>query len=228
MTRRLVDSHLESLSEMVLRMGGQSERILAKAWQSLTERRLELTAEVKEDDLAIDELELAIDEAVLKVLALQAPVAEDLRRVITIKTMATDLERVGDLARNIAKSAARMIETSEIPIPPDLGKLADDSLRLLRRALDSFSDLDVASARQVLADDDAIDASEGRIIAAAVEKIASNPELSRQEVELILIAKSLERVADHATNIAEDVVMLAEAENIKHAEKLAAKKRGAG
>jgi len=228
MTRRLVDSHLESLSEMVLRMGGQSERILAKAWQSLTERRLELTAEVKEDDLEIDELELAIDEAVLKVLALQAPVAEDLRRVITIKTMATDLERVGDLARNIAKSAARMIETSEIPIPPDLGKLADDSLRLLRRALDSFSDLDVASARQVLADDDAIDASEGRIIAAAVEKIASNPELSRQEVELILIAKSLERVADHATNIAEDVVMLAEAENIKHAEKLAAKKRGAG
>ena len=222
---RLVDSHLDNLRDRALRMGSLSENILQKSWRSVRDRDSKTCDEVQSDDLEIDRIEIEIDEAVLKVLALQAPVAEDLRRVIAIKTMATDLERVGDLARNIAKSGKRLLERDELAMPPELDQLAADVQRLLRRALDSFSNGDATEARRVLEADDAIDASEGRIIASIVGDLENQSQNSSQKVEMILIAKNLERVADHATNIAEDVIMLTDALNLKHAEKLA-KARG--
>ena len=218
---RLVDSHLDNLIDKTLRMGSLSEQILEKSWRSVRDRDSGTCDEVQSDDLEIDRIEIEIDEAVLKVLALQSPVAEDLRRVIAIKTMATDLERVGDLARNIAKSGKRLLERDELAMPPELEQLAADVQRLLRRALDSFSNGDATEARRVLEADDAIDASEGRIIASIVGDLENHSENSSQKVEMILIAKNLERVADHATNIAEDVIMLTDALNLKHAEKLA-------
>lgn len=218
---RLVDSHLDNLRDRALRMGSLSENILQKSWRSVRDRDSKTCDEVQSDDLEIDRIEIEIDEAVLKVLALQAPVAEDLRRVIAIKTMATDLERVGDLARNIAKSGKRLLERDELAMPPELDQLAADVQRLLRRALDSFSNGDATEARRVLEADDAIDASEGRIIASIVGDLENQSQNSSQKVEMILIAKNLERVADHATNIAEDVIMLTDALNLKHAEKLA-------
>ena len=157
---------------------------------------------------------------VLRILATQAPVADDLRNVIAGKMIAADLERVGDLARNIAKSAERLATRDKVEVPPGLRTLADEAQRILRRALDAFSEHDADRATAVLGDDDQVDADEDAVIRNAIEEIASHPEFTAQEVDFILIAKNLERVADHATNIAEDVILATKARNVKHAGKL--------
>lgn len=220
---RIFDSVLDDLRERLLRMGSLAEAILDKSIRAVWERRSDLAREVRIDDLEIDRLDLDIDEAVLRALALQAPVAEDLRQVIAIKMMATDLERVGDLSRNIAKSALRLAEKPAHPIPPKLQDVADAARRLLKLALDSYADADAAKARSVLEMDDRIDDDQERVVRDAIQEIGNHPEMTSQEVDLILIAKNLERVADHATNIAEDVILATEAKNVKHAAKLAPK-----
>jgi len=219
---RLVDRDLENLRQLALRMGSLAEAILAKALRALADGDTALAKEVQEDDVAIDRLDVQIDEAVLDVLATKAPVAADLRFVLATLSMAADLERVGDLARNIAKSAARMAAADRVSLPPKLEMLAAESQRLLRKALDCYADRDAAGARRVLEQDDLIDANERRVIRDAVREITAHPESSSLEVDLILVAKNLERVADHATNIAEEVILIAEALNLKHSEKLQA------
>jgi phosphate transport system protein len=134
--------------------------------------------------------------------------------------IATDLERVGDLARNIAKSALRLSAQSEVMLPAKLQELAAESRRLLRESIDAFNDLDPGKAEGVLREDDLIDASEGQVIQDAIRALGRNPDIAPQEVDFILVAKNLERVADHATNIAEDVILATQARNVKHAEKL--------
>lgn len=201
-------------------MGSLSEAILDKAVRAVWERRTDLAREVQIDDLEIDRLDLDIDEAVLRALALQAPVAEDLRQVIAIKMMATDLERVGDLSRNIAKSAMRLAERAPIDIPPKLQEVADEARRLLKLSLDSYADADPAKAQAVLEADDRVDDDQERVVRDAIAAIGAHPEKTSQEVDLILIAKNLERVADHATNIAEDTILATEARNVKHEKKL--------
>jgi len=218
---RIVDPVLNDLRQKILKMGSLAEAILEKSLQAVWKRDAGLAREVKIDDLEIDRLDLAVDEAVLRALATQAPMADDLRTVVASKMIATDLERVGDLARNIAKSALRLQERPPVDVPEGLRALADDARRIFRRSIDSYSDSDSERARAVLEDDDRIDAEEDRVIREAIEGIAAHPELGSQEVDFILIAKNLERVADHATNIAEDVIMLTEARNVKHAAKLA-------
>jgi phosphate transport system protein len=217
---RIVDPVLGDLRQKLLQMASLSEAILEKSLQAVWKRDAELARAVQKDDLEIDRLDVAIDEAVLRVLATQAPVADDLRNVLAVKMIATDLERVGDLARNIGKSALRLSERSEVPFPVHLRTLAGDAQKILRRALDSFCDADPERATRVLADDDQVDEDQDVVIRAALEEIAAHPELTSQGVDFILIAKSLERVADHATNIAEDVILATEARNVKHAEKL--------
>ncbi|MCC6641159.1 MAG: phosphate signaling complex protein PhoU [Deltaproteobacteria bacterium] len=217
---RIFDPVLGDLRERLLRMGSLAEAILDKAIRAVWERRPDLAREVRSDDLEIDRLDVDVDEAVLRALALQAPVAEDLRQVIAIKMMATDLERVGDLARNIAKSALRLSDKPPLPLPPKLDEVADGARRLLRLALDSFVDADPAKAQAVLDADDRVDDDQERVVRDAILEIGAHPELTSQQVDLILIAKNLERVADHATNIAEDTILATQAKNVKHAQKL--------
>jgi phosphate transport system protein len=217
---RIFDSVLDDLRDRLLRMGSLSEAILDKAIRAVWERRPDLAREVRIDDLEIDRLDLDIDESVLRALALQAPVAEDLRQVIAIKMMATDLERVGDLSRNIAKSALRLAERPPVEIPPKLREIADEARRLLKLSLDSYADGDPQKAQAVLEADDQVDDDQDRVVREAIHEIGEHPEMTSQEVDLILIAKNLERVADHATNIAEDVILATEARNVKHAQKL--------
>jgi phosphate transport system protein len=218
---RPVEPGLIALRDQLLRMASLAEAILAKSLQSLWRRDVALAREVRIDDLDIDRLDIAVDEMVLRILATQAPVADDLRNVIAAKMVATDLERVGDLARNIAKSAERLSTRVTIAAPPKLQKLADEAQRILHRALDAFAEQDAARAALVLADDDQVDADEDDVIRGAIEEIAGHPEITAQEVDYILIAKNLERVADHATNIAEGVILAIQARNVKHAAKLA-------
>ena len=216
----LVEKKVGALREKLLRMGGLAEAILDKALRALTARDRELALAVAADDLVIDRLDVEIDRGVLELLALQAPVAHDLRQTIAIKTAALDLERVGDLARNIADSAVRLADTPEIALPASLQSLADASRRQLSNALTAFADEDPERARAVLAADDRVDDDEAAVIRGAIESLRREPERSSAAVDFILIAKSLERVGDHATNIAEDVVMAAESVNLKHAQKL--------
>jgi phosphate transport system protein len=218
---RPVEPVLSALRDHLLRMATLSEAIFEKSLQSLWRRDVALAREVKLDDLELDRLDIAIDDQVLRILATQAPVADDLRNVIAGKMIAADLERIGDLARNIAKSAERLAQRAEIETPPRLRTLADEAQRILRRALDAFAQSDPARAALVLDDDDQVDADEDAVIRNAIEEIASRPEFTAQEVDFILVAKNLERVADHATNIAEDVILATQARNVKHAAKLA-------
>jgi phosphate transport system protein len=217
---RTVEPALSALREQLLRMGSLAEAILAKSLHSLWRRDAALAHEVRDDDLDIDRLDIEIDDLVLRILATQAPVADDLRNVIAGKMIATDLERIGDLARNIAKAGERLASRAGVATPPKLRMLADESQRILRRALEAFAESDPARAVLVLGDDDQVDADEDAVIRTAIQEIASHPELTEQEVDFILIAKNLERVADHATNIAEDVILATQARNVKHAAKL--------
>lgn len=218
---RLVESPLEDLRQQLLRMASLSEAILDKALRALWEGDAARAGEVQTDDLEIDRIDVAIDEGVLRLLATHAPVADDLREVIAVKMVAVDLERVGDLARNIAKSAARLSEHSDTSMPALLRTLAEESQRILRRALDAFAERDPDRAAAVLRDDDQVDEDQDRVIRDAIAEIRTRPEYTSQEVDFILIAKNLERVADHATNIAESVILATQARIVKHAEKLA-------
>ena len=217
---RTIDPRLEALRETTLRMGSLAEAILGKALQSVWERNAALAEEVQKDDLEIDRVDVAIEEQVTQTLALQQPVANDLRRILAVRTMAGDLERVGDLARNVAKSSARLAARPAVPIPPRLEELADQTRRALAEALDSFAHTDAVKARVVIDGDDAVDESEDRLIREVIEDTGRHPEWAAQEVDLVLIAKHLERVADHATNIAEEVIFLAEGRIVRHAAKL--------
>jgi phosphate transport system protein len=217
----LRDERLGELRDLVLRMGTLAEEILAKSLRAVFERREDLARELARDDLEIDRLDVAVDDRVLEFLAREAPLAQDLRGVVAMKMMATDLERVGDLARNIGKSAIRMAQRPEVPIPADLEREAAGARKMLRDALDSFAGADTAAARDVIRGDDAVDDIQDRVVRNAIEAISRNPALTSQGVDFILIAKNLERVADHATNIAEDVVLAVESLNLKHAAKLA-------
>lgn len=217
--KRAMDAAVAELRELLLRMGGLAEAILGHAMQAVFERSRDLAQRIQHDDLEIDRLDLEIDDRVMRALALQAPVAEDLRQIVAIKMIATDIERVGDIARNIGKSAARLADRPAVGLPPRLEQLSADARRQLKAALDCFADFDAVRARDVLAGDDRVDDDQDRVVRDAIEEIRCHPELFSQEVDLILIAKNLERVGDHATNIAESVILAIEARNLKHAEK---------
>jgi phosphate transport system protein len=219
---RAVDPVLADLRETLLRMGSRAEAILDRAVQAVIDRDAELARKVEPDDLEIDRLDVLIDGAVLRALALQAPVAADLRRVVAVKMIATDLERVGDLARNIAKSALRLSLHPEVPVPLVLARLARSAQRMLHGALDAYANEDAEAARSVLAQDEEVDRQQDEVVRSGLQEITGHPELASQAVDVIFVAKHLERVGDHATNIAEDVILVTEARNVKHASKLGA------
>jgi phosphate transport system protein len=220
-----VERDLESLRARAVRMAELCEAILAKSLRAVRDRSPELAAEVKRDDLAIDQLDIEIDDLVLQILALDAPVAADLRHVIAIKSIATDLERIGDIARNIAGCARRLAEHPPVQLGEELSILEEGSRTALHDAIQAFRNLDVDLARAVLGADDEIDELEGRIIRGAIGRLSAAPEHTEQEIDLIFITKDLERVGDHATNIAEEVILAAEAKNLKHAAKLSTQPR---
>jgi phosphate transport system protein len=211
---------ISDLERQILQMGALAERILERAIRAVRDRDLLLAEAVDRDDLEIDRIEVAIDAAILRALALRAPVAEDLRRVMAIKAMAVDLERVGDLARNIARAAARLAERPTTDFPARLEPLEREACDMLRRSLDAFQVVDPAAARAIIAADDRADGLKDELVRELIASIGQRPDLAAQAVDAILIAENLERVADHATNVAEDVILVAEARIVKHAEKL--------
>lgn len=219
-TDKRYEEGLRDLKELILKMGGMVEEMIAVAMKGLVERNSKLAQEVIQKDPAVNELEMTMDECCLGLLALHQPAASDLRFITIGLKISKDLERIGDLAVNIAENALKINE--EPPLKPyiDLPIMAGKVQKMVKEALDAFVRKDTGEAGKVCEVDDEVDDLNDRIFEELVELMQKDPAAVSRGVRLISVAKHLERIADHATNIAEDVVYLVEGEIIRHGMKL--------
>ncbi|MCB1221634.1 MAG: phosphate signaling complex protein PhoU [Planctomycetales bacterium] len=207
---------MSSIERHILEIGGLVEMSIQKAIASLASQRPELAHDVLALDHAIDDMEVEIEENCLKLLALHQPVATDLRFIVASIKVNSTLERMGDLACNIARSSLRLGEMPN-PIPrPELTSMAEQVRSMVSDCLKALVNLDANLARVVIARDDVIDAANERIINELTANLLANPQNSQQNIELMMSSRHLERIADQATNIAEDVVFMVEGEIIRH------------
>jgi phosphate transport system protein len=197
-------------------MGGLAEQRVRRAVQGLAEREYELIESVLTGDEPINALQLEIDDRCLKLLALHQPMATDLRAVMAAVKINTDLERVGDLAVNIAEAAKRYAMHPPVKKLIDIPKMADLAQAMLRDALDSYVRRDMALARQVLNQDDSLDALKTQIFRELLSFMLKDPSTIEAALDLILVSRHLERIGDHATNIAEDVIFMVSARDVRH------------
>jgi phosphate transport system protein len=225
---RHFDQELEALKSHLLLMGGHAERIVQKSIEALKRRDPALAREVLADDHVIDRLEIETDERCVALLALQQPMAGDLRFLTASLKISNDLERVGDHAVNIAVSALKLCE--EPPLKPliDIPRMANLAGGMLHEALDAFVHRDADIARRLVRRDDEVDALNRQLFRELVSFMIEDPRSITRAMELILVARNLERVADLATNVAEEVVFIAEARIIKHHAEAGAKPGAAG
>jgi phosphate transport system protein len=216
MVERHFDIEIDHLKDQLLLMAGRAESIVQKSIQALARRDKELAQTVFEDDHAIDRLEIDLEERCLELLARHQPLARDLRFITATLKISNDLERIGDHAVNIAGSALKLME--EPPLKPlvDIPRMAELATGMLRDALDAFVRRDAGGARTLVKRDDDVDALNEQLFRELISFMIENPRTITRAMELILVARNLERVADLATNVAEEVVFIAEARIIKH------------
>jgi phosphate transport system protein len=213
---RHFEKEIDSLKTMLMKMASMAEENFHNAIKALTERNHQMADQVIESDNRVDALELEIDNAVVDVLALQKPVASDLRMIIAALKINNDLERISDHAVNIAQSVVTLIDSSKVNTYLEIPKMADITRWMLRDALDSFLHLEPDKARTVLTRDDQID-DLNRSNARQVIGWIQEKDLPVEEgLDLIRISRNLERIADLSTNIAEEVVFLTQARVVKH------------
>lgn len=213
---RHVDIELRSLKEKILAMGGCVESAIEEATQALIEREPKRFSRVHELEKQINQAHIAVDEACLDLLARQSPLAADLRLVVAIIKINTDLERMGDQAVNISHNGERYL--AEPPLKPliDLPRMAEKVRVMVREALDAFVRGDATLAQKVLDVDDDVDALKDQIFRELITYMISDPKAIQRALNLILIARNLERLGDHATNIAEDVIFATTGRDIRH------------
>lgn len=204
------------LKKKLLSMGALVEERVAKASRSIADRDLELANQIVKSDYEVDELEVEIEEECLKVLALHQPVAKDLRFIIAVLKINNDLERVGDLAVNIAERAVVLAGKPSSCMPFDFVGMATKVQQMLSSAIDSLVNQDTREAQRVRAEDNEIDALNRQIYELVKEKVNEAPEQIDCLLHSLSVGRHLERIADHATNIAEDVIYLVKAEIIRH------------
>jgi phosphate transport system protein len=208
---------MEGLWRQVLRLAAVVETTLNTSVQALCDNRIDLALEVKFEEQAIDNWEVQIERDCLKILALHQPVASDLRRVAAILRINSDLERMADLARHIAKRARKLAkEPTGRALPRDLEVMAGEALDQVRESLDALAQGDVDLARAVIAGDRKVDRHRNAVVEDLKQAIRNDPERLDSWLRLINVTRNLERVADHATNIAEAVVYLKEGDIIRH------------
>ncbi len=207
---------LESLKARLIRMGSLAEEAIAESIRAMLERDAHLAREVIEEDEAINHLEMEIDNAVVDTLALQQPVASDLRFILAAQKINNDLERIGDHAVNIAESALQYSAREAIDRPLDIPRMAAVTKTMLREAIDAFVHSDATLARNVLRNDDEIDDLNRKTVDEMADFIREHTEYLYQALDIIRVSRNLERVADLATNIAEEVIFVAEALVVKH------------
>ena len=215
MSKHLVRD-LENLQRQILAMAGSVEEAIYKSIQALQEHDKALAQEVISGDNKIDELDNAVTEECLKLMALHQPVASDLRRIATVFMITTDLERMGDLATDIAERAVSLAAPNKIPIPDKLPRMTDMTTSMVRQSLDAFVNLDSKQARRVIRLDDEVDRYNVEIIDELMARMKAAPDTIEPNLSLFSAVRHLERIADHATNIAEDVLYLVDGEIVRH------------
>ena len=214
---RHIDSELQGLKDLALQMGGCVEKSLEQVCYSLSHKNSLVLAQVHNYEKQINELQIRIDEECVNMLAKQAPVARDLRMVIAITRINTDLERMGDQCVNIAYSTEDYFElTKTHPLPADLQQMMSEVQSMVRTVLDAFSRRDVGLSEKVLEKDDVIDQLKDGLIVQMRDQIKQDLNSLDWGLNIINVAKNLERLADHATNIAEEVIYLATGNDIRH------------
>ncbi|MBN2054162.1 phosphate signaling complex protein PhoU [bacterium] len=207
---------IAQLKKRLLSLGAEVEESVILALKALRNRDTELAQAVLDNDEHIDRVEVEVEEECLKILALHQPVAIDLRFIIAILKMNNDLERIGDLAVNISQRAAYLAGKDIFEYPPHLFEIADRAKEMLSQGLDSLINLNLREAHQVCRDDDEVDRLHREIYVYINEMMQEHPEHIKKLIQILEISHHLERIADLATNLAEDVIYMIEGKIIRH------------
>jgi phosphate transport system protein len=214
---RHFERDLDELKERLLWMGSLAERAVHQAIHSVLEADEKLARAVLDEEPVINELQIEIDDRVVQLLALYQLMAADLRFVLTVSRINSDLERIGDQAVNIAQSATRVIRHPRVKPYVDLPRMSDLAEGMVRDALNALVHKDVELARKILLRDDEVDSLRDQIFRELLSYMMGDSAVVFPAFELILVAKNLERIGDHATNIAEDVIYMVAGSDVRHA-----------
>jgi len=207
---------LDELKEKLLRMGGLAEQAIDRANEAYRTRDPKFCQMVMTGENAINEAEREIDELALDLLAMQQPMAVDLRFILAVLKINADLERVGDQAVNIAQRVLDLLSEPEIQLPVDIPRMADSVSTMVQRALESFLDGKAEVAEAVLQMDGIVDRMKDEAFIVLVQRMHDDPAVTRAALNVLLISRNLERIADHATNIAEDVIFWVRGADVRH------------
>jgi phosphate transport system protein len=207
---------LEALEGRLLEMGGLAEERVRSSVHGLVSRDAAGIEAIVSGDEPVNRLHLEIDDRCFRLLALHQPMATDLRAIVAAVKINSDLERVGDLAVNIAEAARRYVTHPPVKQLIDIPRMGDIAQGMLRDALDAFVKRDVALARAVLNEDDELDALKTQVFRELLTYMLQDPTTIEPALDLILVSRHLERIGDHATNIAEDVIFMVSAEDVRH------------
>lgn len=215
-TDKAFEQDLRDLREKLLAMGARVERQIAESMRALTERESRLAESVQKSDRELNRLEIEIDNLCRKILALRQPAASDLRLITTALKIVTDLERIGDLAVNIAERAMDLNQAPPLTHYQDLPRLAELAQRQVKKSLDAFVAEDVALAEEVLKGDDHLDALYLKIFNELLSFMMEDSKFIRRAMSLMFVAKHLERMGDHAMNVAEMVIYMVKGTDVRH------------
>jgi phosphate transport system protein len=213
---RHFQEELDALKSRLLEMGGLAEDRVRRSVLALVSRDAGEIERVLAGDEAINQLHIEIDSRCFKLLALHQPMAADLRAIVAAVKINTDLERVGDLAVNIAEAARRYVLHPPVKKLIDIPRMADIAQLMLRDALDAFVQRDTTMAQRVLNEDDKLDALKTQIFRELLTYMLQDPSTIEPALDLLLISRHLERIGDHATNVAEDVIFMVSARDVRH------------
>ena len=216
MERNHFEAELQTLRNQLLTMGGMVEERVHRAVSALVNRREEDARRIIATDGEVNDLQMDIDNRCLRLLATQTPLASDLRLITSAMKINADLERIGDQAVNIAESVLVLIPQPPLKPLIDIPRMAAIAEKMIRDALDGFVRNDAALARDVLRRDDEVDELKDQVFRELLTYMMADPGTIQRALSLILISRNLERIADHATNIAEDVIFIAEAKDVRH------------
>src|SRR5437899_3548189 len=215
-TSKHYEQQLRELKNKLLLMSHKAEQMIADSIRSLVERRPTLAEEVIDRDDEIDKLEIEVDDLCYAILALEQPVARDLRFIATALKIVKDIERIGDIGVNIGERAMELIQEPELKRLVDLPIMAEAAQKILKESLDAFVNSDAELAEKIIVNDRIVDDMYEQIFRKTVIYMLEDPRSISRALKLIFIAKHLERVADHSANIAEMVVFLVRGEDIRH------------
>jgi phosphate transport system protein len=213
---RHFQEELEQLKTRLLEMGGLAEERVRAAVRAVVNRDPVLVEKVLTGDVAINQLHIEVDDRCFKLLALHQPMAVDLRSIVAAVKINSDLERVGDLAVNIAEAVGRYLQHPPLQELVDIPRMAEIAQDMLRDALDAYVRHDMALAQSVLNKDDELDALKTGVFRDLVTHMVRDPGTIEPALDLLLISRHLERIGDHATNIAEDVIFMVSAKDVRH------------